>query len=150
MTVQASHLPRPPCSGPLGEQGKGSEPRQTVWSLTLMGLTNKDRRTDNGPTVTLPSGPLQQHALSAQKALVPCVLSRWVTSWPGPSRPAWCLGLPDRDRFGAGRSEAHPCPGSLLPAGPKGRQEAMVSFLILAHNEHRKGSTHPQENILTK
>lgn len=58
VTVQAPHLPKPPCSGPQGEPGKGSEPRQTAWSLTLIGLT--DRTTDNGRTITLPSGPRQQ------------------------------------------------------------------------------------------
>lgn len=75
---------RPPCSGPLGEQGKGSKPRQTAWSLTRMGLTTKDRRTDNRRTVTLSSGPHQRQALSAEKALVPCTDKQagHLSAWP--------------------------------------------------------------------
>lgn len=139
-------------AGPLAlEQGKGGKPRQTARSLTRMGLTTKDRRTDDRRTVTLSSGPHRPQALSAQrKPLSPAQISRRVTSQPGPRRPARCLGLPVRDPSAAGQPEAHRGPGSLLPTGPEGRWEAMVSFLVLAHNEHRKGSTHPQENILTK
>lgn len=47
MTVRAPHLPRPPCSGPQGEEGKGSEPRQMAQSLTPMGLTKQKNRTDH-------------------------------------------------------------------------------------------------------
>lgn len=53
VTVQAPHLPRAPCSGPQGEPGKGSEPRQTAWSLMLIGLT--DRKTGGQTTDDHPS-----------------------------------------------------------------------------------------------
>lgn len=109
MTVRAPHLPRPPCSGPQGEEGKGSEPRQMAQSLTPMGLTKQKDRTDHGrshPSLR------PQPALSPFSSETPCPVpadkqAGHLSAWPVGLLSPWEGGLPGRDCSGPGWPKAH-------------------------------------------
>ena len=106
VTVQAPHLPRAPCSGPQGEPGKGSEPRQTAWSLMLIGLTDRKtggQTTDDHPSLwpqalflpfPLRLLPLDSLPISPPKEMLRPCLVIYKTVCPFPSLPPIPAFLP--------------------------------------------------------